>query len=78
MREDLLRALEVRGEGTVETIVIALVLDQAGARQVVETLGARRPETARERLEQSQQFGDRRRYAGALQQQEEPNEHSGD
>src|SRR5579883_2672169 len=75
LREGLLDALEVSGEGAIEAVVMTLVLHQAGARDVIEALGARLRETARQRLEQRQQLGDRNRDAGAAQQEEELDEH---
>ena len=76
--EQALRPLEVGGEGLVESVVEALVLDQAGARQMVEALGAAVAQLGLERLEQRQQFRDGHGNARASQQQKESNEHSAD
>jgi len=55
----------MRGEGPVVPVVIALVFHQAGARQMIEPLGAGLAETAL-RLQQGQKLGDGDRYAGLL------------
>ena len=51
------RALEMRGEHPVEAVVVPLVLDQAGARQIVEPFGAQprrdRPSSASSRVSNS-------------------------
>ena len=76
-REQLLGALEVRGEHPVEAVEVAFVLHQREARVVVELLG-RQPGDARlQPREQGQQFGQRDRDAGGAQVEEELNEHGG-
>ncbi len=76
-REQVFGALEMRRESPVEPVVVALVLDQTSARQIVKALGARLAQTPLERLEQRQKFRDGHRHAGEAQQKKEPNEHSG-
>src|SRR6185436_14971392 len=73
--EQLLGAFEMRGERAIEAIEVPLVLHQAGPGQVVEILGARVSDPRFERFEQRQELGDRDRYAGFAQLEEEWDEH---
>ncbi len=75
LREQPLGALEDLGEHYVETVVVAFVLHQAGAREVIEVLGRELRDARRERLEQRQKLGDRDRHAGGAQLKEETHQH---
>ena len=77
LREGIHGPLEMRSEGAVESIVVAFVLYQASAREVVKPLGARFAQPDAQRFEQRQELRDRHRHAGAAQRKEESNEHSG-
>ena len=85
-----LGAAEVRGEHAVEAVVVALVLDQDGAGEVVETFG--RGEATRgdcplvrktgqgdsslgKRVQQRQEFRHAHRHAGRAKHQEEADQH---
>jgi hypothetical protein len=62
---DALDALEVLAEGLVELVVVRLVLDQAGAREVIELVDAVAGDVLLQRLEQGEEFlGRDRQLAG--------------
>jgi hypothetical protein len=73
---DVLDALEVRAEGLVELVEVALVLDEGGARQVVELVDRVRDHVLLERLEQGQVFLDRDRQLRLTQVEEEFDQHA--
>ncbi len=73
--DGLFGALEVRGERAVETVVVALVLDQHGAREPVELVHRQADQPRLERLEQRQELGNGHRHAGGAQHQEEADQH---
>jgi hypothetical protein len=75
--EGVLGAAKILREGAVETIVVALILDQAGSRQGVKRVCTGVSQTGLERFEESEKFRDCRRHAGIAQQKKEANEHSG-
>jgi hypothetical protein len=74
-----LHALEVGGKGAVELVEVGLVLDQRGARQVVELVHRRAAfvvdHAGAQRFEQGQVFLDRHRQFGRAQGEEEVDEH---
>jgi hypothetical protein len=78
-----LHALEVGGEGAVELVVVLLVLDQRGAREIVEVVeavravGVRPHHVGLQRLEQREVFLDRDRQLGRTQRVEEIDQHGG-
>ena len=63
LREALLGAAKHLGEHPIEAVVVALVLHQAGAREVVEVLCRNLRDARAQRLEQHQELGDRDRHA---------------
>ena len=69
-------ALEHLAEDTVEAVEVALVLDEAGARQEVEFLDLASGDAGIEALEQGEILLQRDREAGALQGMEESDEHA--
>ncbi len=70
-----LDALEDVREDLVETVDVALVLHQRGARQIVEPLDVIGDEVRVHALEQGQIFAQRDRNAGGFQLEEEGDEH---
>ena len=69
--------LEHVAEHAVELVEVALVLDQRGARQIVEVLDPARGEVLVHRLHQREIFAQRHRHAGGLEIMEEGDEHFG-
>ena len=67
---EIFKALEVGAEGTVELVVVLLVLHHAGAREQVEVVYAAVDHPAFERGDQVHQFADGRRHLVAAQRKE--------
>src|SRR5262245_44716837 len=70
-----LEALEHVAEDAVELVEVALVLDQRGAREVVEVLDPAAGEILLHRLHQREIFAQRHWHAGGLELMEEGDEH---
>ena len=71
----VLHALEVRGEGAVEAVVVGFVLHQRRARQEVEVLHREHRDVLRQRFEQRQVLGQADLEAGLAQGEEEGKQH---
>ena len=72
---DRLHPLEVGGKCTVEAVVLGLVLDQGGARQVVEIVERKNRHVLRQRLQQHQKLGKRCLDARLANGEEKSEEH---
>ena len=75
--EYVLDALEMLGECSVEAVIVLFVLDQAGARQVVEALRGQLAQARLQGFQQGQQFRHGDRHSGLAQQEEELDQHLG-
>jgi nanoRNase/pAp phosphatase (c-di-AMP/oligoRNAs hydrolase) len=65
------------GKDAIEAIVVALVLNETGARQVVEILRRQLRDARLQGLEEHQELGGGHRHAGAAQLKEELHQHGG-
>ena len=74
---DLLRARENLRKDPIEAVVVALVLHEAGAREIVEVLRRDLRHARPQRLEQVEELGDGDRDTRAAQLEEELHQHGG-
>ncbi len=73
--EQRVHALEIGGEREVVAVELRLVLDQRGAREMVEIVDRQRDDTRLQRLEQRQELARGHRQARGLQVKEEADQH---
>ena len=76
--EQFLCAAKVGGEHPVEAVIVALVLDEAGARKEVELLDLEPDHAGLQRTQERQEFRQRDGDARGSQHQEKLNEHRAD
>ncbi len=73
--EDRVHALEIGGEREVVAVEQRLVLDERGARQMIEIVDRQRDDARLQRFEQRQELARRHRQARGLEMQEEADQH---